>query len=259
MQTVLIAPGIRSGTSWLGLQFPLAALPILGCSLLEYWLSELASTGTTEVVVSAADRPEILAPILGTGARWGVEAFLIAESTEPTLTEASARYAEQLNRSSLLYPVVLMDHLPGRDQKLFEDYTSWFAALSDWLPQAITPDRVGIRQVRPGIYVSVNSRVSRHAELRSPCWIGEGVFVGARCIVGPYAFLENHSYLEADVEVSHSQVGPGTFIGRYTVLQQCLAWANTLVNWQSGTATTISDPFVMGKFGKAASKPLALP
>jgi hypothetical protein len=181
--------------------------------------------------------------VMGTGARWGLDARIQVEPAELSVAGAAARYATFLTDASLLYPAAVMDHLPGRKQRLFDSYAAWFAGVSEWVPHALTPDRVGIRQIRLGVYVALNSRVSRYAVLRSPCWIGEGVFVGARCVVGPHAFLENHSYLEADVEVSHSHIGPGTFIGRYSVLQQSLAWDSTLVNWQTGGARTVTDLF----------------
>ena len=53
------------------------------------------------------------------------------------------------------HAVVLMDHLPGRpDLPLFESYASWFAALRAWLPRALTPSRVRVSEVSPGIWCS---------------------------------------------------------------------------------------------------------
>jgi len=48
---------------------------------------------------------------------------------------------------------ILMDHLPGlRQHPLFNSYESWFEAVHAYMPRAGTPDRIGVREIQPGIW-----------------------------------------------------------------------------------------------------------
>jgi len=106
-------------------------------------------------------------------------------------------------------------------------------------------DRVGFRELQPGVWVGRHGHVSPEAKLCGPCWIGQHVFVGANCVIGPNAILEDRAFVEGGAEIANSVIGSDTFVGKLAALRQSFAWGNTLVNWQSGSITQITDAFLM--------------
>jgi len=148
--------------------------------------------------------------------------------------------------------VVVVDHLPGLSNRpLFASYADWFAALQDWLPRASTPDRIGLRQIEPGVWVGLHARVSPEAELRAPCWLGENVYVGPDAVIGPHTILEDRVFVEGRAEVTGSIVGPDTFVGELTQIHDSLAWGNRLVNWRTNSCVEVHDRFLLGSLVQA--------
>lgn len=232
------------GVSLLGLETPLATVAVCGASVVEYWLTWLAENGARDILISSSDRHQIVAQTVGDGARWGLKVRVSAQPAELTLDEALSRFRPASNVP--LDPVYVCDYLPGRqDEPLFLNYGSWFAGVSDWINSALTADRVGIRELKPGVFVSTRAKISPDAELHSPCWVDDGVIVGPRSIVGPYTVLERRAYIESDAEVSTSQVAPNTFVGRYTVVKHSIANSDRLIDWRTGNSTIIQDPFML--------------
>ena len=70
MNLLLICPSNRGSVPLLAEPAPLAAVPLLGQSLLEYWLAHIASSGAKQAVVLADDRPAYIRAITGTGSAW---------------------------------------------------------------------------------------------------------------------------------------------------------------------------------------------
>src|SRR5436309_13105777 len=128
MKAILICPSDRAAMAKLAEVAPLATLPMLGESLLEYWLEYLATLGAKEVRVLAADRPEQVRAHVGNGARWGLRVEVMPEPRELTITEARAKYGRQSSASWLAQPndVILLEHLPGLPRyRLFDSYADW--------------------------------------------------------------------------------------------------------------------------------------
>ena len=246
MSRLLICPSERNAVPFLSLQMPLATLPLLGQSLLEYWLSALAIEGVSQVTLLAHDRPEDVLEVVGAGERWGLQAVVLAESRELTPAEALIKYAPQVEGSAANQAITVLDHFPGvPDCPLFSSYQSWFAALSRWMPSALTADRVGVNETRPGVWSGCHAHISSQARLRPPCWIGRHAFVGAGAVLGPEAVIEDGSFVEPGAEVAQSWIGPDTFVGQFARIQGSLAWASTLVNWQTGSTAQLADPFLL--------------
>jgi len=140
----------------------------------------------------------------------------------------------------------VLDHFPGEpDAPIFTSYADLFAGLMRWLPRANTLDRVGFRELQPGIWVSRTAHVSPGAQLTGPCWIGQHVFVGAKCVIGPNSILEDRSFIEGGADIVNSIIGPDTFVGKLAALRQSFAWGSTLVNWKSNSIAQITDSFLM--------------
>src|SRR3954467_13688059 len=133
MKAILICPGYRPAMAPLAEIAPLAAVPLLGESLLVYWLRPLAARGAREVTILACDRPGVIRQIAGTGARWGLHVKVVAEMHELTVAEARKRHGTGADDL-----VLFADHLPGvPDIRLCESHAEWYAATQAWLDRAI--------------------------------------------------------------------------------------------------------------------------
>ncbi len=258
MKRLLICPSERYEVRGLTGTAPLAAVPMLGQSLVEYWLSYLACAGTREVLVLTDERPEHIEPLVGDGARWGLEAKVVPESRELTPAQALLKYARELGDASATEAIHVLDHFPGLpDRPIFTSYADWFAALHGWMPRAITPDRVGMHELRPGVWVGSHTRISPAAVLRAPCWVGEHVFVDKEAVIGPFAIIEDNAFIEPAVRVARSWVGPETFVGRYAQVSNAFAFASTLIDWSTGAATQVAEPFVQCALTRPRKQPLS--
>jgi hypothetical protein len=58
--------------------------------------------------------------------------------------------------------------------------------------------------------------------------------------------VEDGVVVDHDAEVKESWVGPSTYVGAMTNLSRSLAWADGLLNHESGSFTEITDPFLLG-------------
>ena len=92
MKSILICPADRPGVAHLAESAPLAAVPLLGKSVIEYWIEALSARGVKHVIVLASDRPNVIRGLVGNGARWGMQLDLVAQSRELSVTEARAKY-----------------------------------------------------------------------------------------------------------------------------------------------------------------------
>jgi len=253
MKAMLICPSARPAVQLLERTAALSTVPLLGESLLEHWFSHLACSEVKEITVLADNGAEEVRRIIGNGARWGVKAKVIEESRELTPAQALLKHERELEPNTPSQGIFVLERFPGESQlPLFTSYNDLFIAVRDWMPRAISPDRVGVREVEPGVWVGQQSHIAADAQLHPPCWIGKSAFVGARCVIGPNAILEDGAFVEPDTSIAESLVSPHTFIGRFTELAGSIALGNHLINWSTGSFTVIPDPFVMCGLKRAA-------
>ena len=248
MNALLICPNERNGVAALAECVPLANVSFLGKSLVEYWLEHLAGLGAQEVLVLAADRPDQVRAGVGDGARWGLRVIVKPDKRERTLEEARAGHQANDDASWLPAPndVILMDHLPCLPRlPLFTSYAHWFAAAQALMPLALTPDRIGVREFKPGVWVGLNAYVAAGAKLIAPCWIGERAWIEAGAAIGPNAVLEREVFIAQGAAVSHSVIGPETLVGQFTEIRNSIAWGSTLVNWQRDSCVKVPDAFLL--------------
>jgi NDP-sugar pyrophosphorylase family protein len=246
MKTLLICPSNRSSVPVLSESAPLAAVPLLGQSLIEYWLAHIAVSGVKEVIILADDRPTYIQSIVGNGARWGLSVSVIEESRELTPAQALLKYDKNPSSESFPNGIVVLDHFPNLPEKtLFAGYTAHFDALLAWIAHARTPDRVGVKELMPGVYTDLRAQVSVEAKLHAPCWLGKNVFVGSGAVLGPNTIVEDGSFIEAGALVSGSFIGPHTFVGQFAEIAESLAFGDTLVNMRTGSVTKVPDNFLL--------------
>ena len=246
MKALLICPAERPHVAHLAAGAPLVLAPLLGKSLLEYWLEALAARGATHLIVLASDRPSVVRYFTGDGARWGLRIEVVPQSRELGVFDARTRYRTAEGEWLPGHDVTLLDRLPGLpDLPLFDSYASWFAAVQAFVSHAATPTRIGLREIHPGVWVGLHAQISADAQLHPPCWIGEHAIIGPGAVIGPGAILEDRVVVERGARVLQSIVGPETFVGEMCSLQSSLAHGSTLVNWQTGSHLQVPDAFLL--------------
>ena len=256
MNAILICPGERPTISPLSIGTPLVNLPLLGQTLLEYWLSYLAVHSAEHVLVLTQQELADGAAAVSSGKRWGLNVKTVLEARELSPDEARSKYGSPTENDSQQTIVEVLDHFPGLpDPALFGSHADFFRALQLWMPHAITPDRVGIRQVCPGVWTGVNARVSPEAQINAPCWIGQHAVVSPGAVLRPGSIIEDCAFIDTAAEVSASWIAPHTFVGCLARVTNSLAWGNQLINWQTGSATRVPDPFVLSALWRRPKNP----
>jgi hypothetical protein len=238
MKAIVICPDRRIETAFLARNAPLALVPVLGPSLLSHWLTALADEGVKEVKVLASDRPDQVRSAVGRGERWGLKIEVGAEPVEISVAEARQRFN--------LEKVVLAERLPALPElPLFKSYGCFFEAIKQWRALA-GKQRVGAREIAPGIWAGLRCKIDPRAKLIAPCWLGENVWVRGGAKIGPDAIVEDAALVDKDAEISASWVGPRTYVGTLTQVRNSFAWADGLLNHANGSFTEIVDAFLLG-------------
>jgi len=258
MKWLLICPWDRPLVPHLGGNGTLATMPLLGQSLVEYWLGHLAYQGAKEVVILADEQPDLVRQVAGDGARWGISVRVIEESRELSSAQVLLKYERELDPTSLQNQIVCLDHLPGQPEiPLFEDYANFFKALLTFMPNARTPERVGVREIEPGIWAGLNCHVSADAQLQAPCWLGKNVFIGSKAMIGPNTIIEDGSFIDSMAAVSEGFVGADTYIGQCSEVVGSMAIGNMLIKISTGATIQIPDIFVMCGLRRPKATPTA--
>jgi hypothetical protein len=256
MNALLICPADRNAVASLSEVAPLATVPLLGRTLVEYWIEALAAGGAKHILVLASDRPHEVREVVGDGARWGLRIEVLPQSRELTVEEARRKYAAHLAASataptSPLSDAVLMECLPGLpEHPLFESYAGWYAALHAFMPRALTPGRIGLREVHAGVYISLHAQIAPTAQLHAPCWIGENALIADGAVIGPGAIIEDRAVIERGARVTQSIVGAETFVGEMLSVQTSLAQGGTIVNWRNDSCLRVPDSFLLCSLGE---------
>lgn len=242
MKALLICPDPSPAVALLAETCPLAVAPLLGKSLVEFWIEHLVTLGAREIVIAAADRPAQVAAVVGQGARWG-----LAITVRPDGENLAGPHPAKPGDMSPVAPptfVTRMDHLPGHPAfPLFTSYGSWFAALQNWMPQAQALERIGQHEVQPGVWVGLRPRIDASVRLLAPCWIGDYVAIDGGAVIGPGTILEEGVVVAARAHVTRSVIGPATFVGTQTHIENSIAHGSTLINWASNSRLEVTDGF----------------
>jgi NDP-sugar pyrophosphorylase family protein len=244
MKKVLICPAERAAVASLSEAMPLAKLPILGKSVLEHWLEHLAVQGTKEVLVLAASRVGQLRRLVGDGERWGLRVEVRPETRELSVEEARHKY--RLDTPGSEGEAIVIDHLPQLPgQPLFESHAAWIASAERLLAKQLFPITIGLRELKPGVWVSRRVRIARDATLQGPCWIGENVWIDSGAIVGPGAIVEHRAFIGRGAEVVQSIIGPDTLVGEDTEVRTSIAFGGKLINWRTNSVLHVPDPWLL--------------
>src|SRR5436305_218999 len=230
MKGLLICPATPPALRSLSETAPLASVPLLGQGLIAYWLSHFAATGIREVLVLSHDRTDELEKVVGDGRRWGLNVQWVEETRELTRAQALAKYEHELGTPDPQNRIAVMDRFPGQTKSLFSSSQALHAGLVDWMPKARTADRVGIKELKPGVWAGLNCQLAANLQIAAPCWIGKNVCLGAGTVVRPGTIIEDGAFVEGASSLSASWVGAHTFVGKCSEVSRCLAQGSTLIN-----------------------------
>jgi anti-anti-sigma factor len=252
MKALLICPGRRPAVALLAESGPLAVAPLLGKSLVEYWIEHLAGLGVREILILASDRIAQVRARVGDGTRWGLAIAVTAEAAELSIAQASEKYPAALDSAPEL--VVAMDHLPGLPiVHLLESYAAWFAGIQAWMPRAQALERIGHCEVQPGVWVGLRARIDPAAQLLAPCWLGDYVSVNGDAVIGPGAILEDGVVVSPGAGVTQSIVGPATFVGGQIRVEHSIAHRDTVIDWQTDSCLRVPDAFWLSSLSEPLS------
>lgn len=255
MKALVICPDRPSGLPFLARKGPVALAPALGPSLLQHALHGLAEAGAKQVTVLASDRPEQVRAAVGRGERWGLQIEVIPESRELTMEEARRKYRAQNGAEWLPEGgdiKVASAHPDLNGETPLAGPKEWLENLRSVLPAAAR-HRVGTREISPGVWAGLRCRIEPGAQLHGPCWLGEDVWVRSRATVGPNAIVEDMTVIDHDAEVTASWIGPRTYVGAMTHVNDSLAWGSGLLNCQTGSFVEVPDAFLLGDLDTAAA------
>jgi hypothetical protein len=248
MKALIICPADRAPVAFLAQQRPLALIPFLGRSLLDLWLAELATRGASQVVILAADRPDLIRRAVQSGEAWGLSIEVVPAMNESTIEDARTRHLANARTLPPPYDAIVLDRLPPAGNPVWGSCADWLATLRALAPRAAA-ERVGIRELSPGIAIHVRARISPSAHLEAPCWIGPHAWIGSRTRIGPNTIIEESAYIDDGAEVANSLVGPTTYVGALTEVRDSIAWGRHLLRWTTGSHVEIVDDFLLSDLG----------
>lgn len=251
MNAILICPEYRP----LGGQFhrmkPLALMPVMGRPLIHYTLGALARKGFNDVLVLASDRPAQVRQAVGDGAAWGVRVRVQPESVESDTQLAALEHAHEF-ASGTVDSVIVLDHCAlVESEKLWQSAEGTFVAYRTALATGDAAAQLTMREVSPGVWISMKARVSSGATITGPAWIGPGASIREGARIGPHTIIEPGAFIDSDTVVQESWIGPDTYLGPAMNVCHSLAWGNGLTNWRTGAFLEVSDAFLMCDISRA--------
>ncbi|MBB5350885.1 hypothetical protein HNR46_001119 [Haloferula luteola] len=235
-----ICPDTREGLADHTGGLPLVLGLYLGKPFLDHALHGCSVAGVKSVTLYASDRPAELRDYLSGGSAWGLDVQVVATPHELSIAEARSRY--DIPTEASIEP---LDHLPQRpDVPILTGPADWHASRAELLP-ILAPGQVGAREIAPGIWAGMKTRISPTAVLVAPCWIGHQAAIGEHAHLGPRAFVENDALVEAHAEIADSTLGSRTYLGSLTHLSRSVATGSSLTNWSNGSQVRLTDAFLL--------------
>jgi hypothetical protein len=208
-----------------------------------HWLDHAVRTGRKEVVIHAADRPELLRTRLEGGAFWSLRVEVSPRPAPPDAVPMTA----------------LPGATPGSEPADGAAVLRWWLDLNlRWL-EGRDPAAVSIDRRQPdGGWVGPHARIHPTAVLRPPYWIGAHAEVGAGCHIGPGALVGRGAVLDEDVTVERSLVLGDTYLGAHLDVRGLIVAGALLLDPARGVRAQLADPFIAAALKRGpAAVPLA--
>lgn len=245
MDVFIICPDYRKCAGFARRIRPLALWPVLGRSLLDLWLEHLAAAGVKNATILAADRPHEIRHAVDQGGRWGLSITVLSVKREPSTEEARLRFTGK-DTSGRAPNIITLDTLPSMPHKpLWESSAGMFDIMLGNLRGTPPEAHLTMREIAPEVHVSTRARISATAKIEGPVWIGPQVIVGDNAQILAGTVIEEAAYIDRDAIVSESWVGPSTYVGAMTNVQNSFAWGGGIENWSKGVFLEITDDFLL--------------
>ena len=253
MHVLLICPATHPNVPALTRQRPLVLTPCLGRTPIEHALTALADAGAKRVTILATDRPADVRAVVGQGEAWGLKIDVVPEASELSIEQARAKYGAGPDAPAQILTLDKLPQLP--EQLLWTSYRHWFETLHKFVGQALR-HCVGMREVRPEVWVGLRSRIAANTKITGPVWIGANVWIGPHATIGPHTIIEDDCYVDAGATVAGSVIGPRTYVGAMTEVRNSFAWGAELLNIDSGSVVTVPDRFLLSTAGPPPVMPV---
>ena len=261
---------------------PIAALEILGQSIVEHTIARLHGAGIDAVSVvhevgfSLTAGRRFVPDVLMKQAQNGFERVLLirlgayAEVDYADLlrfhSEAGATVTRVCDAAGPLDFWVL-DSAPARRSRLNLDLPSDANPPSDYLTRGYVnrlesardlrrlvvdafQGRCAIRprgrEAKPGVWIDDGARVHRSARIVAPAYIGRGTRVRAAALITRFSNLERRCLVDYGTAIEDSSVLPYTHVGKGLDVAHAVVEGGRLVNLSRNVAVTIRDANLIG-------------
>jgi Bacterial sugar transferase len=240
MDAFIICPDHRQCAGFARRIRPLALLPVL-----DLWLEHLAAAGVKHATILAADRPHEIRHAVDQGGRWGLSVTVLSVKREPSIEETRQRFTGK-DSAGRVPNIITLDTLPDMPHKpLWESSSALHEILLNSLLMTPAESHLTMREVASKVHVSTRARVSPTAKIDGPEWIGPQVIIGDNAQILAGTIIEEAAYIDRNAVVSESWVGPNTYVGALTTVQNSFAWGGGIENWRKGSFLEITDDFLL--------------
>ncbi len=260
---------------------PIAALEILGRSIVEHTVARLHSAGIDAVSVvhevgfSLTVGRRFVPDVLAKQARNGFERVLLvrlgayAEVDCADLLRFHAEAAAGVTRvcdNAGPLDFWVLDSAPPRP-RLNLDLPSNVNPPSDYLTKGYVNRLEGARDLRrlvvdafqgrcairprgrevnPGVWIDDGARVHRSARMVAPAYVGRGTRVRAAALITRFSNLERRCLVDYGTAIEDSSVLPYTHVGRGLDVAHAVVEGGRLMNLSRNVAVTIRDANLIG-------------
>jgi len=245
MDVFIICPDHRQSTGFARRIRPLALWPVQGRTLLDLWLEHLAAAGVKHATILAADRPHEIRHAVDQGGRWGLSVTVLSVKREPSVEETRERFMGK-DSTGRVPNIITLDTLPSLPHKLlWESSAKLFDIMQNNLRATPPESYLTMREIAPEVHVSTRARIAPTAKIEGPVWIGPQVIVGDHAQILAGTIIEEAAYIDRHAIVSESWVGPNTYVGALTNVQNSFAWGGGIENWRKGVFLEVTDDFLL--------------
>jgi len=207
---------------------PFALWTIGDQCLLQHWLDHAVNLGVSRVRIHTADRPAEVRQLLEQSTLWPIHTETFSLSHQAEIPDGA----------------LLADHLPGYPsppppQDGWDLLDRAMQLENQWLDQ-LHADPIGDL-----LHMGSNCRIHPSAQLEAPYFIGDDVLIGPDCKIGPYAVIGKGSLIAGANHITRAHVGPNSYLGPVTALEDCLLASGILLNLRNKARLDRMEPHLI--------------
>jgi len=115
------------------------------------------------------------------------------------------------------------------------------------------------RQIEKGVWLHDDARVHHGAKLSAPAYVGSGVTVRARALIGPHSSIERGCEIAEGTIVDNASVLANTYLGRGLHVSESVVDGGRLLALRHGTVVEIDDGYLLGRTAAEVSHSVTTP